>query len=228
MNKKLFISALAVLVVVSMSGVSYANERFMEQDRKTLPMEQKRPDFNGHYQNHFKAHHPSKEEMEAKKAEFEKRLNLTEAQKQQIEKNKQKDREKMKPIIQKMHEKRNELHNIKTDKTLSQDEKLKKSAAIEKELIDLKVKANDLRKKNMESFEKLLTPEQKSEFAKIKEEQKQEMEKRRKNFNDGERIPRLKDGGKRRPELVKDGRKEHNDYPKMEKPVMPETLETTK
>ena len=202
MNKKLFMSALAVLVVVSMSGVSYANEECIEQDRQMPPVEQKHSDFKGPHQKYFKAHHPSKEEMEAKKAEFEKRLNLTEEQKQQIEKNKQKDREKMKPIMQKMHEKKSELMGIKTNMTLAPHEKVEKMAPIEKDLIDLKVKANDLRKKNMESFEKILTPEQKTEFEKIKEEQRQEMEKRKPPFKGGKGF--------------------HRPHPPNEKPVVPE------
>ena len=124
----------------------------------------------------------TKEEKEAKKAEYEKRLNLTEEQKAQIEKNKQKDKETMKPIFDKMKENKQAIKAIHKDATLSPEDKVVKSAEYEKELIDLKVKANELRKENMKNFENILTDDQKAEFAKIKEEQKAEMEKRRAAF----------------------------------------------
>ena len=182
MNKKLFMSALAVLVMVSMNSLSYADECQNPQEGQVMKMEQPPMEFGAPHKKHFKGQRPSKAEMDAKKAEFEKRLNLTDAQKQQIEKNKQKDREKMKPIMQKMHEKRKQLHDISMDKSLSPEDKVEKSAPLKKDMIDLELKANDLRKKNMEAFEKLLTSEQKVEFEKIKEEQRQEMEKRKPHF----------------------------------------------
>ena len=174
MNKKLLMSALAMVVMFSVSNVSYANDG--AEIQKKQPMKMERP------MHKFKAQPPSKAEMEAKKAEFEKRLNLTEKQKEQIEKNKQKDREKMKPIFEKMKENKEAIRNIHHDKTLSREDKVVKSAEYEKNLIDLKVKANELRKENMKNFENILTDEQKVEFAKIKDEQQKEMEKRRAQF----------------------------------------------
>lgn len=182
MKKKLFLSALAVLFAVSMNSASYANDCPNVQEGKVVDMAKPPIECKVPPCKQIKPQRPSKAEMEAKKAEFEKRLNLTETQKQQIEKNKAKDREKMKPIMQKMHEKRKALRDIEMDKALSPEEKIEKSAPIEKDLIDLKVKANDLRKKNMESFEKLLNSEQKAEFEKIKQEQKDEMERRAPHF----------------------------------------------
>ena len=204
MSKKLFLSALAALVVVSMSNVCYAGECTNVQEAEVMKVEQTQKQFAYPMKKHFKGNHNFKAEMEAKKAEFEKRLNLTEEQKQQIEKNKQKDKEKMKPIMQEMHAKRAELMGIKTDITLAPHEKVEKMAPIEKDLIDLKLKANDLRKKNMEAFEKLLTKDQKVEFEKIKEEQMQKMAKRKHHFK-------------------KRGKKHfHKRYYPIEKPVMPE------
>ncbi len=174
MNKKFLMSALAMVVMLSVNGVSYANDGVEMQEKQPIKMERK--------MHKFKGQPPSKAEMEAKKAEFEKRLNLTEKQKEQIEKNKQKDREKMKPIFEKMKENKQAIMKIHQDKSLTHEDKVVKSAEYEKELIDLKVKANELRKENMKNFENLLTDEQKAEFAKIKEEQKKEMEKRRAKF----------------------------------------------
>ena len=201
-------SALAVLFAVSMNSVSYANDCPMAEQGQVMKMEHQHKGFGAPHHKHFKGKRPSKAEMEAKKAEFEKRLNLTDEQKAQIEKNKQNDREKMKPIMQKMHEKRTEIMGIKTDPALAPHEKVEKTAPLEKDLIDLKLKANELRKKNMEAFEKLLTAEQKAEFEKIKEEQKQEMEKRRQHFKG-----------------LKKGKFPH---PPIEKPVMPEPVAVEK
>lgn len=182
MNKKFLMSALAMVVMLSMNGVSYANDGAEIQDKQPMKMERPHKGFDGPRHHKFKGQPPSKAEMEAKKAEFEKRLNLTEGQKAQIEKNKQKDKETMKPIFDKMKENKQAIKAIHKDATLSPEDKVVKSAEYEKELIDLKVKANELRKENMKNFENILTDDQKAEFAKIKEEQKAEMEKRRDAF----------------------------------------------
>ena len=97
-------SALAMVVMLSMNGISYANEGAEIQDKQPMKMERPHKGFDGPRHYKFKGQPPSKAEMEAKKAEFEKRLNLTEEQKVQIEKNKQKDKETMKPIFDKMKE----------------------------------------------------------------------------------------------------------------------------
>ena len=183
MNKKVLMSALAMVVMLSVNSTSYANEDVV-QEKQPMKMERPMHKFNGPRHHKFMGQPPSKAEMEAKKAEFEKRLNLTEKQKEQIEKNKQKDREKMKPIFEKMKENKQAIMKIHQDKSLTPEDKVVKSAEYEKELIDLKVKANELRKENMKNFENLLTDEQKAEFAKIKEEQKKEMEKRRTQFKE--------------------------------------------
>ncbi len=180
MNKKFLIPAFAMVILLSVNSTSYANESEQIKEEQSMKIERSMKNFNAPRHHKFHGQRPSKAQMEAKKAEFEKRLNLTEEQKQQIDKNKQKDREKMKPIFEKMAENKAKIREIHQDKTLSPEDKVKKSAQYEKNLIDLKVKANELRKENMKSFENILTSEQKEEFSKIREEQKQEMEKRRK------------------------------------------------
>ncbi len=182
MNKKLLMSALAMAVMFSVSGVSYADDGVEMKEKQPMEMERPMHKFDGFPHHKFKGQPPSKAEMEAKKAEFEKRLNLTEKQKEQIEKNKQQDREKMKPIFDEMKENKEAIRVIHQEKSLSPEDKVTKSAEYEKNLIDLKVKANELRKENMKNFENILTDEQKAEFAKIKEEQQKEMEKRRAQF----------------------------------------------
>lgn len=126
----------------------------------------------------FAGKRPTKEEMEAKKAEFEKRLNLSDEQKKQIEADKQKDREKIKPIINEMKEIRTQIKNISENSELSKNDKDKMISELNKKLYELKTRADKCRKENMLRFESVLTEKQKAEFEKIKAEQKLEMEKR--------------------------------------------------
>lgn len=142
----------------------------------------------GHSQNmkkppHFKGKHPSKKEMEAKKADFEKRLKLTDEQKKQIEENRIHDHEKIKPILDEIRVKKQEFRRIDSDTSLSQEDKEKQKNELRSELKDLKMQADNCRKENMKNFESILTEKQKKEFSKIKEEQRKNMEKRKKEFN---------------------------------------------
>lgn len=126
--------------------------------------------------------HPSKEEIEAKRLEFEKRLKLTDEQKKLIEEQRQKDIEEIKPFMEKMQANRKEFQKVMNDKTLTQAEKDKKIAELRSEIKEMHQYADGKRKANMEHFESILTEKQKKEFEKIKAEQKKEMEQRRKNF----------------------------------------------
>lgn len=89
---------------------------------------------------------------EAKKAEFEERLNLTESQKAQLEKIKADEKKALAPYR----------------------EKIKKE---QKKMEDLFAKERQIRKDSMQKFEALLTPEQKAELQKIKDETKAEFDK---------------------------------------------------
>ena len=95
---------------------------------------------------------------------------------------KEKDREKIKPIIEKIKTNREEMRKVKFDPTISRSEKEKKIEKLQKERKSLKDKANKCREENMKNFESVLTPEQKEEFEKIKAEQRKQMEERRKEF----------------------------------------------
>ncbi len=132
----------------------------------------------------------SHEEMQAKKAEFEKRLNLTEEQKKQIEEQKKKDREAIKPVLDEIHKKRQELIQTKRDTNLTNEEKDKQLKKISGELKTLRVQADNQRKENMKNFEATLTAEQKKEFNKIKDEQKKAMKAKRQKMQ--KRIKELK------------------------------------
>lgn len=133
-----------------------------------------------HPQFHNGKHKPvMHEDMELKKAEIEHRLKLTDEQKKQIELNKQKDIENIKPIMQSIKIKSDEFRKIDENKSLTPDEKMKKKHQLRMEIKSLKMHADNCRKENMKNFETLLTDKQKKEFQKIKSEQKKEMEKRK-------------------------------------------------
>lgn len=118
-----------------------------------------------------------KHNMELKKAEFEKRLNLTEEQKKKIEENRQKDHEKVKPIFEELQAKKKELRDLRINNDLSQKEKDKKAAKLKKEIRKDKETLKKYHEENMKNFEAVLTKDQKAEFAKIKAEQKAKRDK---------------------------------------------------
>lgn len=101
-----------------------------------------------------------------RKAEFEKRLNLTEKQKTQINKNREADRKQIQPIMEKIRQ-----------KEMAKREIIKKYESTDPDLIKLNKEINNLRaqkhkimEKNRKSFESLLTTQQKAELQKMKEE----------------------------------------------------------
>lgn len=207
MNKKTLILSLAVIFTMSGINIVYAAESNADKSKVKNKIEKgcpesfsQRPDFGKFQcqhkegQQHFKGHpdvfapkhfegrHPSPEEIRAKKAEIDKRLKLTDEQKQQIENQKQLDREKIKPIVEQIKVKKNEFKSVLEDESLSSADKDKKLKELKDSLRELKNQAETLRKENMANFESILTDKQKKEFSKIKEEQKKEMEQRRKQF----------------------------------------------
>lgn len=186
MNKKLLLPALSLMILsTSTMTCMAADVDCPEKQNAPMGFHHKMPPKHfkhmpprGKFENpKFSAEHKAK--MEAKKAEFEKRLNLTEEQKQTIEANKIKDREKMAPIMKDIREKQKSFRAIDTNPDLTAEQKQKEKQKVKAEIKALKVQADNCRKENMKNFENVLTPQQKTEFEKIKKEQKQEMEKKR-------------------------------------------------
>ena len=180
MNKKLLLSALSLMILsTSAMNCMAADVDCPEKQKSPMAFHHKMPP------KHFKKMPPrkfspeQKAQMEAKKAEFEKRLNLTEEQKQTIEANKIKDREKMAPIMKEIREKQKSFKAIDENANLTAEQKQKEKQQVKAEIKALKAQADKYRQDNMKSFENVLTPQQKAEFEKIKKEQKQEMEKKR-------------------------------------------------
>lgn len=187
MNKKLLLPALS-LMILSTSAMTCMAADVDCPEKQRPPMGFHHHKMPPKHFNHmppkgeFKPHEPSAEhkaQMEAKKAEFERRLNLTEEQKQTIEANKIKDREKMAPIMKDIRAKQKSFREIDANANLTVEQKQKEKQKVKAEIKALKSQADKYREENMKNFENTLTPKQKAEFEKIKKEQKQEMEKKR-------------------------------------------------
>mgnify|MGYP006873194036 CR=1 FL=1 len=90
MNKKILLTTI-VFTMVGAFGLTFAADNASVQEQKNLPQKGEfqgpppRGEFGKHHRGDMKKFHPSKAEMEKKKAEFEKRLKLTDEQKKQIE-----------------------------------------------------------------------------------------------------------------------------------------------
>ncbi len=102
-------------------------------------------------------------------AEFEQRLKLTDEQKAKAKELREQGFEKIKPIMEKMKEKRAEIETVKLSRisTQAQNEKIEQ---LKKEIGALKQEAHRLRMENMKNFEALLTKSQLKELKKMKEE----------------------------------------------------------
>ena len=153
--KKLVILACALCL---MSTAVFAGEEF------------KRPDYKNP---------PSREEMikmrKAREAAFEQKLGLTEAQKTKAKEIRQKGHKEMKPIMDKIKNKRKEAEMVKMSSIAGwvQEERLN---AIDKDIRNLEKKANVIRKKNMKEFESILTKDQKKILENMKKEGRQKFE----------------------------------------------------
>ena len=114
-----------------------------------------------------------KQRMEARKAKFEKRLNLTEEQKVKAKELRLKGHEEMKPLIMQLCAK-NEQKKALIEKQCNKAEMIKLNG----EIRTLKTQIRELHKKNIAEFEKILTKNQKNELQKMKKEGKKKYEKK--------------------------------------------------
>ena len=116
-----------------------------------------------------------------KKNQFEQRLKLTDEQKAKAKELRMKNREEMKPIIEQIKAKHQEAEAVKRSR-ISVEMQQEKLAQIRAELKDLHKQAHELRMKNMQDFESLLTKKQKKELAKMKKEGRKQFEKNHKRM----------------------------------------------
>jgi len=179
LNRKVFLTAALLIAGAVFSSAAYCEDFAAPDDAEIQRAEFHQ--FKGHHCSKCGLH-PSKEEMEKKKAEVEKRLKLTEEQKLQIEKKRKEGHEKIKPIFKEKQEKTIEIKKIFRDEILTLEQKKEKIAPLKEDIKKLNEQADALRKENMRYFENILTDKQKKEFAKIKAEQKKAMKKSRAAF----------------------------------------------
>ena len=99
---------------------------------------------------------------------LEEELGLTEAQKQQARQNRIQGRKDMKPVMDEIRAKKEAIMDV-FDSELSDDKKKERVDAMQAELKELHKKANTLREKNMQDFEKILTKDQKEKFEQLKQ-----------------------------------------------------------
>lgn len=108
---------------------------------------------------------------------FEQRLNLTEEQKQKSKELRLQSREKMKPIMEQMKVREHQMQLVK-DSNLTTEEQEKKLNSIKSDMKTLHKQAHDIRVENMKNFEEILTTEQKKTLREMKQEGRQEFNKR--------------------------------------------------
>lgn len=109
---------------------------------------------------------PSKEQM---KQDFEKRLNLTEKQKEQAKAIHEKGKEQIKPIFEEIQLKKQEIEAVKRSRIAPKMQQ-EKIAKLENEITELRKQAREIRKQNTKEFEKILNKKQKAELEKMKAE----------------------------------------------------------
>lgn len=172
MLKKSLIMA-SVLVFAS-SAMCYAGDSAAQKvtNSTTTPAvtTQKAPEFKKP---------PRNPEFKKRQEAFEKRLKLTDEQKAQAKELRQKAHEQMKPIMEKMKEKRQEIEAVKRSR-MAVEMQQEKIAELQKEIRALKRAAHELRMQNMKDFEAILTKKQLKELKKMKEEGRKNFEKNHK------------------------------------------------
>ncbi len=132
---------------------------------------------------------PKSPEFRKRQEAFENRLKLTDEQKAQAKELRQKSFEQMKPIMEKLKEKRQEVEAVKRSR-MAVEMQQEKLAELHKEIKALKRAAHELRMQNMKDFEAILTKKQLKELKKMKEEGRKNFEKNHKKGGHHEFGPR--------------------------------------
>lgn len=168
--KKLVLAS--TLILFLSVGAANAQPCPLEGQKPTPKMEQKcqKPPMNPEM----------KAKMEQKKAEFDKKLGLTDEQKTKAEQIRKDGFEKMKPVMDQIKVKRDEIKTIRENGSLTQAEANAKVQALHKEIGELKAQAKEIRKQNMQDFEAILTDKQKKTLEKMKQDGRKEFAKKHK------------------------------------------------
>lgn len=117
-----------------------------------------------------------KPQVKQNKVDFDKRLKLTDEQKAKAKEIHRKGFEEIKPIMDKLDLKREEIDAVKRS-NLSPEAQAEKIVKLRKESRELRRQTREIQMKNMKEFEAILTDKQKDELKKIKEEGRKKFEK---------------------------------------------------
>lgn len=164
---------LAALFAFTLTGVNAAETTAAPQSKapaQSQTLLPERPEPKG---PHFDAQRPP---CPKAKAEFEKRLKLTEEQKELAKQIRMKGHEEMKPLMDKMRALKQEKEVVLHTRIAVQMQQ-ERIAEIDAKIKDLRKQAHELRVKNMKEFEAILTDKQKKELKKMKEEGRKNFEK---------------------------------------------------
>ena len=178
--KKAFLTLAVLALAITVPSSVFANETEIQtMPTQNVPIQTEnvkpRPD--------FKKSPMQKQYMEKRKQEFEKRLNLSDEQKLKAKEIQEKGREEIKPVMQQIRLKREEIRKIENSFNTAEDKK----ALIEplrNEVRELNKKAHQMRVQNMKEFEGILTKKQLKELEKMKQDGRKKFEnnmKRQKN-----------------------------------------------
>lgn len=165
MKKSLVLAGITAFLLSSTMSISQAAEATAQPPQKPANCEcqqKKRPDFK---------------RPPHKGPNLDEELSLTEAQKKQAEDLRMKGHDKIKPVMEKMKTKHEEIRKIKEDTTLTEEQKTKKIEPLKADIKKLKLQAKTIRQDNMKEFEAILTPDQKTKFEQIKQEGREKFKK---------------------------------------------------
>ncbi len=116
-----------------------------------------------------------------KPTRIEDKLNLSEEQKAQIQKNKEEYKQKAQPIKEQIKTKHQELKKLKTKQNPSNSDK-QKIEKLQGEIKELNLQMRDLVVENQNNFEAVLNENQKQTLEKMRKQQAKQMQKRKKAF----------------------------------------------
>lgn len=104
------------------------------------------------------------------KVDFDKRLNLTPEQKAKAKAIREKGHEEMKPVMDRIYEKKQQLNAVRNNSKLSLQAKVDQTDLLRKQIGALKRYAHELQMRNMQEFESILTSKQLKTLNKMKQE----------------------------------------------------------
>ena len=160
---------LATILSVAICSQTYATATEKTQT-PVLPQKQMSKPCNGQF------HKPP---MAPDKANFDKRLKLTDKQKDQAKEIHKKGFDEIKPIMEQIRTKHEEIEAVKRS-DLKPEAQAEKIVQLRKEIQKLKHQSREIQMKNMKEFESILTAKQKKELEKIKKEGRKKFEKEHK------------------------------------------------